>query len=71
MEQWFQNSGPALLACPQCGASQAINHWQHDPPWGFGCLGFEFWNWPPLTEAFIQQIADLLNHRIIFVCGKL
>ncbi len=32
--QWFEDSGPGLLACPECGASQAINHWQHDPPLG-------------------------------------
>jgi len=36
----------------------------YDPPWGFGYLAFEFWNWGGLRLDFIRQIARLLGHAI-------
>lgn len=69
--EWYERNGPGSLACPGCGHSQPIDEWEHDPPWGFANLGFEFWNWPPLTEQFVQQFAERLKHRVLLVAGKL
>ena len=69
--EWFEQSGPGELACPVCGVSQPIDRWQHDPPWGFGELGFEFWNWPPLNQAFVGELEKRLGSRIVYVSGKL
>ena len=69
--EWFKGSGPGDLACPVCGASRSIAAWHHDPPWAFGELGFEFWNWPKFTEAFVRDFEKRLDSRIVRVYGKL
>jgi hypothetical protein len=30
-----------------------------------------FWNWPPLSEEFFDQVSKRLGHRIIRVAGVL
>ena len=69
--EWYDKKGPGLLACPRCGESQPIDNWEHDPAWGFANLGFEFWNWPPLTDEFVKRIGERLGHRVVLVAGKL
>jgi hypothetical protein len=71
VDEWLDDKGPGLLACPRCKCVQAITEWKHDPEWGFGNLGFEFWNWPPFTEKFLEDISKLLKHRVVLVAGKL
>ncbi len=71
VSQWYENKGPGIMACPHCGGRQPINEWKHDPPWGFANLGFEFWNWPPLSDDFVQTIGERLGHRVVLVSGKL
>ena len=71
IDEWYKGNGKGLLACSHCGNVEAINHWKHNPNWGFGNLGFTFWNWPPLTDEFVKQFGENLGHRIIFVSGKL
>jgi hypothetical protein len=48
-----------------------LNDWRWQPPWGFGYLGFEFWNWPPLSQGFIAEVGRRLGHRTVLVAGKL
>jgi hypothetical protein len=36
-----------------------------------GCLDLTFWNWPPLAEEFVAQVAERLGHRVIVMLGKL
>jgi hypothetical protein len=43
---WFDGGDDARYACPSCGRDQALRDWTGPWPWGFGNLGFEFWNWP-------------------------
>jgi hypothetical protein len=69
--EWYEQKGPGILACPHCGEERPITEWQHDPPWGFGYLGFEFWNWPPFEPSFVEAAAKQLGHRVILVEGKL
>lgn len=71
LNEWFKQSGSGDLVCPVCGTSRSIVKWQHDPPWAFGELGFEFWNWPPFTEAFVRAFENRMGSRIVRVYGKL
>ncbi len=59
------------LYCPICKQSTPITEWTFEPMWGFGNLGFKFWNWPPLKDDFVSEIGKRLAHRIIVVKGKL
>lgn len=69
--EWYDRTGSGLLACVHCGRKKPITEWRHEPPWAFGNLGFKFWNWPALTESFIQQVSQRLGHKVVHVCGKL
>jgi len=71
VNEWYENKGPGLLACPQCGERRPITQWEHDPPCGFANLGFNFWNWPQLADDFVKEIGDRLGHRLVLVSGKL
>ncbi|WP_346534278.1 hypothetical protein [Micromonospora sp. DPT] len=57
--------GSGVESCPHCGKSTGLNEWHWSPPWGFGYLGFEFWNWPPLDPGFIADVGNLLGHRVV------
>jgi hypothetical protein len=67
---WYE-TGEALAPCAAGDERIRLVDWQIDPSWGFGYLGFEFWNWPPLSEAFVARVDGLLGHRTLLVCGKL
>jgi hypothetical protein len=71
MSQWREGDGVGDLTCPACGHSEPITKWIWDPPWGFGNLGFKFWNWPPLKASFLTEFAERLGHRMVLVTGKL
>jgi len=68
--EWYEGK-TALLRCPHCNASTPITEWVFDPPWGFGNLGFKFWNWPPLKDEFVSEFGERLKHQTIIVKGKL
>jgi len=67
---WFEG-GVGLAACPRCSEETSVTDWLLEPAWGFGNLGFKFWNWPPLSEVFLAEISGLLGHRTVLVRGKL
>jgi hypothetical protein len=69
--EWYIRAGPGMLACPACQVSRPVTEWKHDPPVGFGNLGFTFWNWPPLIEEFIAAVGKQLGHRVLHVEGML
>ena len=59
------------LECEQCGSSAPVSEWEHVDPAGFGTLTFKFWDWPPLTDAFLAELAQRLGHRTIVITGKI
>ena len=69
--EWSQHKGTGQLSCPHCGISRSITEWQHEPAWAFAFLGFEFWSWPPLRMAFVDEFRTRLKHRVVLVVGKL
>jgi hypothetical protein len=60
-----------VRACPACSKPVGINEWTWSPPWGFGYLGFQFWNWPILDPGFVSAVSDRLGHRTVRPCGRL
>ena len=71
VEEWYEASGDGRLACSQCGHEEPVTEWAYNPPWGFGNLGFTFWNWPRLEPSFVAEFSVHLAHRTVLVCGKI
>jgi hypothetical protein len=69
--EWYEQRGPGALACDACAQETPVTEYGYDPPYGFSCLGISFWNWPPLSDAFVHEIRELLGHRVILVHRKL
>jgi hypothetical protein len=69
--EWYERTGPGNVTCSQCGVERPVSEWQFEPPWGFGNLGFEFWNWPTFEPFFIEEISKRLGHRVVHVESKL
>ena len=69
--EWYHEKGADMFACPACGHAEPVTEWTYDPPWGFGNLGFTFWNWPPLRPSFVTELSERLGHRTVLVRGKL
>lgn len=60
---WFSGEGSDVMRCPACDAQRSIVDWRFlNCEWGFGNLGFGFWNWP-ISERLAQELSVLLGHR--------
>jgi hypothetical protein len=70
IDDWYAG-GDGTLACPACAKPVELNEWKWDPTWGFGHLGFTFWNWPPLSPSFVAKFSRRLGHRVVCPAGKL
>ncbi|MFI5708657.1 hypothetical protein [Kribbella sp. NPDC051620] len=69
ISRWYAgNSGP--YRCPACQRAVDLNDLRWMPPWGFGYLGFTFWNWPLLADRFVESVATRLGHRVVRPRGK-
>ncbi len=69
---WYEGEDAVTVPCPECGHAERLTEWDGPYPWAFAHLGFEFWNWPPLSERFVQQVREQLGgHRVRMVCSKL
>lgn len=64
---WESGGEAGRVCCPDCGREAPITDW--DGAWGYGNLGVEFWHWPPLSERFVQRVADHLGHQVRVVAG--
>jgi hypothetical protein len=64
----WHGGGSGETNCPGCGEPVRINDWQWtgEYPIVAGFLGLTFWNWPPLSDAFVAQVANRLGHRVVF-----
>jgi len=71
ISEWYENKGAGLLKCLQCETEHPVTDWNFNPAWGFGNLGFTFWNWPPLKQSFIDELKRRIAHRTVFVADKL
>ncbi|GHB36928.1 hypothetical protein GCM10010377_29850 [Streptomyces viridiviolaceus] len=69
----WHDTGAATVDCPTCAHPVPVPDWTWDEaPLAFGTLGFEFWNWPELSDDFRARLAALLDgHRTAYVWGKI
>lgn len=71
LDGWHR-TGRADHSCPVCSRRSLINDWKLEPQWGVGHLQLTFWNWPPLSERFREEVSAHLNrHRLLYICDKL
>jgi hypothetical protein len=64
---WASGNDAARYACGACASAQGLREWTGPWPWAFGHLGLEFWNWPPLKRAFVDQMHALVPGRVRLV----
>ena len=67
---WEVEAGQCLcpsdaLVCARCGERTGFNGWRWPVPCAFAELGLRFWNWPPLADAFVADLAAWLGHRLV------
>jgi hypothetical protein len=68
---WIAGDDEAGLHCAACGKESPVAAWTYDSRFGFGNLAFRFWNWPPLSPAFLEELRRELQHPVVLVKGKL
>lgn len=65
VDEWADEGGPGSLVCARCAELSGFNDWCWPVPCAFAELGLRFWNWPPLTDAFVRDLAGCLGHRLV------
>jgi hypothetical protein len=70
IQEWLAGAA-GTRRCRGCGRVMGLNDWCWRPPWAFGYLGLQFWNWPPLTKRFVAEVGHRLGHRTVLAAGKL
>ena len=70
IQEWVAGAA-GTRRCGGCGRLMGLNDWCWQPPWGFGYLGLQFWNWPPLTKRFVAEVGRRLGHRTVLAAGTL
>jgi hypothetical protein len=71
VQLWLGGDDESGLLCAACGQESPVAAWVYDSRFGFGNLAFRFWNWPPLSAAFLEEMRRELRHPIVMVKGKL
>ncbi len=66
----FGEGEPGVFSCPGCGYDSALIDWKTEDVTG-GCLGLQFWNWWPLTDAFKTERHRLTGSEIFLIRGML
>ena len=69
--EWFNDTGKEELECIHCKSIKLITNYIFTPTWGFGVLGFKFWNWPQLNMAFLNSIEQLTGSQIKIIHGRI
>lgn len=72
MDVWH-DTGRADVTCPRCRRAGDLTTWTWDHDYyAFGYLGFEFWDWPEFSPAFLTRFTHALGgRRTVLVAGKL
>ncbi len=70
VKEWSEG-GDGGVTCPGCSSRTTVAELAYNPPWGFGHLAFNFWNWGTLRLDFIRDIARILGHKIAVPYYKL
>ncbi|MFN9245738.1 MAG: hypothetical protein ACK6DS_01570, partial [Planctomycetota bacterium] len=62
---WYDSGIVTHLECPKCSAPTSFTKW-FSPPFGFGNLAFQFYEWF-LKQEFVDHVSKLLHHQVIWV----
>ncbi|MGW1886955.1 hypothetical protein [Streptomyces sp. NPDC001970] len=57
-------------ACSSCGEPVPVAEWQWASGFALGAFAFDFWGWPPLTDAFVEEFTMHLGHPTEQQTGK-
>jgi hypothetical protein len=71
INEWANETGLDIVTCPNCSIEHSITDYNFIPTWGFGDLGFTFWNWPDLKDEFIKDIEKTLKRPVKLIYGRL
>lgn len=69
--QWYEGNDHSALVCSACSISNPLTGISTKPPAACAPLALTFWNWPPLADAFLTQVAERVGQTIKVVSGKL
>ena len=69
-DEWLEWRGPGNFECEHCGAVRGIAEWTHRDPIGFGALTLHFWNWPPLSDQFRDEMSRRLGYPVHLIAGS-
>jgi hypothetical protein len=70
LNEWAENNSNDIT-CPLCRTPGEIHNYECTPEWGFSDLGFTFWNWPPLTDDFLNMFRQMLQVDLAIVYTKI
>ncbi len=71
IDYWYSDSQKKKVDCPNCSYVNSIENYIFNPTWGFGELGFIFWNWPEFEDNFIKEISELTSSKFKIIHGKI
>jgi hypothetical protein len=70
LDDWCK-TGTAHHKWPTRTRRSLINDWRLEPQWGVGHLQLTFWNWPPLSKRFQNDVSSYLDgHRLLYIYDK-
>ncbi|WP_280232311.1 hypothetical protein [Nocardia cyriacigeorgica] len=69
IDEW-KRTGTGTVACRHCGTGHPVTEWLWPSGTALGALAFDFWSWPPLTDAFLDEFTAQLGHRTDHHTGK-
>ncbi len=67
--KWYE--GENAVQCSICETLVDIHSYDFTPEWGFSDLGFSFWNWPKLTDSFMEEFQHKLGCEINLVFTRI
>lgn len=69
-DKWT-NSETATLTCPHCEKTSNIEKYKIDNSLSLSNFGLTFWNWPDLTNNFLEQLMSVIGTEIRRINGHI
>lgn len=70
ISDWHSGNDAATLFCEHCEKQSEFAMWDHLKACAVGNLALKFWNWPELSDKFIETIASTLGNPVNIVVGS-
>ena len=71
LQEWFDHTDSDNLICNYCKSVNLVICYVFVPTWGFGSLGFKFWNWPPVRKKFVKDIEQICSREVKVIYGRI